>query len=338
MSEKKKEYGQFFTTNYKKILSGMYVPDEINVIVEPFAGNCDLIGFAENYEWELYDIDPKNDETIYQDTLLNPPNYKGKFVITNPPYLARNKSTNKEIFDKYGVNDLYKAFLKELVSNKAFGGIVIVPLNFWSSIRKSDADLRKSFLQIYKILRVNVFEERVFTDTSYTVCSFQFEQCKKPNNDEIDIKFYPSKEKIKIAMNATNNYTFGGEIYSLENDGNYNVSRLVNDDVPNTNILLKCIDDNEQNMIALSIVSDDKIYVDKTPNLSARTYASLNITPPLSLNKQKKLVQQFNGYLSEQRDKYHSIFLTNYRESKTIARKRISFDLVYTIVKNLLSK
>ena len=36
------------------------------------------------------------------------------------------------------------------------------------------------------------------------------------------------------------------------------------------------------------------------------------------------------------REKYHSLFLTNYRESKDIARKRISFDLVYQIVGHLL--
>jgi hypothetical protein len=37
-------------------------------------------------------------------------------------------------------------------------------------------------------------------------------------------------------------------------------------------------------------------------------------------------------------DKYNSLFLTNYRESKKIARKRISFDLAYKIVGMLLKK
>lgn len=38
------------------------------------------------------------------------------------------------------------------------------------------------------------------------------------------------------------------------------------------------------------------------------------------------------------RTKYNSLFLTNYRESKKIARKRISFDLVYNIVGMFLLK
>ena len=35
--------------------------------------------------------------------------------------------------------------------------------------------------------------------------------------------------------------------------------------------------------------------------------------------------------IEEYREKYQSLFLCNYRESKDIARKRISFDLIYDI-------
>ena len=43
-----------------------------------------------------------------------------------------------------------------------------------------------------------------------------------------------------------------------------------------------------------------------------------------------------NKFLNEYRDKYNSLFLSNYRESNTIARKRISFVLVYEICNYLL--
>ena len=42
--------------------------------------------------------------------------------------------------------------------------------------------------------------------------------------------------------------------------------------------------------------------------------------------------------MKKNREKYHSLFLTNYRESNTIARKRISFNLAYEIVNYLLSE
>lgn len=70
--------------------------------------------------------------------------------------------------------------------------------------------------------------------------------------------------------------------------------------------------------------------------MSSRTYASLIITPSIDNEKQKKLVDKFNSLLADYRKRYHSLFLTNYRESKDIARKRISFELVYQIVEHIL--
>ncbi len=56
-------------------------------------------------------------------------------------------------------------------------------------------------------------------------------------------------------------------------------------------------------------------------------YATLIIEPFIEIEKQKQLIMKFNKYLNEYRKKYCSLFLTNYRESKDIAIKRISFDL-----------
>ena len=85
------------------------------------------------------------------------------------------------------------------------------------------------------------------------------------------------------------------------------------------------------------MVSNEKIYIDNTPKLSARSYATLIIEPKLNEQEQKKLISDFNNYMTRMRTKYNSLFLTNYRESNTIARKRISFQLVYDICNYLLS-
>ena len=86
----------------------------------------------------------------------------------------------------------------------------------------------------------------------------------------------------------------------------------------------------------MSIVDDKNIYIDDTPNQTARTYATLIIEPSIDKNKQLELVNKFNKYLNEYRKKFNSLFLTNYRESKDIARKRISFELVYLITQYIL--
>jgi methylase of polypeptide subunit release factors len=49
---------------------------------------------------EIYDIEPKQSYIIQRDTLKNPPNYDGKFILTNPPYIARNKNEDNMIFIK----------------------------------------------------------------------------------------------------------------------------------------------------------------------------------------------------------------------------------------------
>jgi hypothetical protein len=322
----------------------MKIPDNIQNIVEPFTGNGDLLPFIKkhniNYNIECYDIEPKNDFTIKKDTICFPPDYNNKFIITNPPYLARNKSKNKLVFDKYEVNDLYKCLIKEVLSNICQGGIFIVPLNFWSSIRISDIELRKSFLEKYHILLLNIFEEQVFDDTNYTICSFQFELKMNDNNDnKLNIIIYPSNTVINTELNSLNNYIIGGDIYRLKLKSIYKITRLTekNKNKSNTNILAKCIDDNINSKLGLKFVEDEDIYIDKTPNQTARTYATLIIEPKIDKEKQKQLVIKFNAFLEDYRNRFHSLFLTNYRESKQdMARKRISFDLVYSITEHIL--
>jgi len=360
--KKKQLYGQFMTTNYDYILQNININKIINkkiTIIEPFCGDGDLLKFLKkdikkykniecyDYDIEKIDIinnnfkDYKNINILQRDTLNNPPDYQNKFLITNPPYLARNKCAYKELFDKYKINDLYKCLIKEILINSPIGGILILPLNFWSSIRKNDIELRKQFLTKFKVLQLNIFEEQVFVDTTYTICSFIFiikDDIIK--DDIIKIDIYPTKKKLNIKLDDENNYMIGGEIYNLKINNTYNITRITskNIDKKNTNILVKCIDDNLANRINISIVNDEEIYIDNTPKQSARTYASLIIEPSIDINIQKKLVDAFNTYLEKKREEYVSLFLTNYRESKdNNARKRISFDLVYKILHYLLS-
>ncbi len=332
---KKSELGQFMTTKYTYILEGLHIPAEISEVVEPFAGECDLLKFIEDtsiYTIRCYDIEPFNDNIIQQDTLLCPPNMEGAFILTNPPYLSRNKSRKKDVFDMYNENDLYKCFMRILIESKAVGGILIIPLNFWSSIRKMDVVLRRDFLYVYSVQRLNIFEEQVFSDTTYSVCSFQFAM-RMNNDDIIHSHIYPEKRELSFALNDENNYTIGGEIYLLP-QSEYRVSRMTDETIEGfTNILVKTIDDGKK--IGLSITSNEDRYVDCTPRHTERSYATLVILPQISLEKQTDVVQKFNAMLEGFREKYNSLFLSNYRESN---RKRISFDLVYSMVSHLLEK
>lgn len=332
----KKQLGQFYTKQYTYIFDGINIIHNIDYI-EPFTGAGDLIKYLNSNgidKVEMFDIDPKYEGTIQQDTLKKVPDYVDKYIITNPPYLARNKNKDKSYYDLYDENDLYKCFIKS-IKNNAKGGQIIIPLNFWSSIRKSDCNLRREFLKYYNITRLNIFEEQVFDDTSYTVCSFQFIRKDNEDYDEqiIDTYIYPKKENIKIKYNEDNGWIIGGELYKLSTNDKIIVRRLLEGEKSNTNIFLKAIDDgNDKGKIKLEH-SDEPYYGES----SSRSFATLHITPRISPKKQLLVIDKFNYMLNDYRDKYHSLFLTNYRETKESARKRISFDLVYLIVNNILS-
>jgi hypothetical protein len=333
--KKKKELGQFFTTNYKKILKDLYVPSGVSII-EPFAGAGDLLQFInDGNSAECYDIDPKQDYIIRRDTFQDPPCYDNKFVLTNPPYLAKNKCKDKEYFDRYKTDDLYKCFMKQLVGSEAIGGIVVIPVNFWCSIRRADMNLRNDFLKKFHVIHLNIFEEQVFQDTTYSVCAFQFERKQQSKDDTIQVSIYPCGKHFTVKLSTSNHFLIGGEIYNLKRTHVFQITRLTkfNKDQQHTNILLKCIDDEKP--IGVSLVGDRDVYVDDTPNTSARSYATLVIDPPISLETQKCLVNRFNALLQQYREEYYSLFLSNYRENQ---RKRISFDLAYHIVGHLLEK
>ena len=344
--------GQFYTTNYQYLLKDIDVPEKTKYrqIIEPFAGNADLLEFlGENrdvdYQIECYDIAPKKSYIVKRDTLKDPPEYKDKYVITNPPYLARNKNKDKILYDMYKTNDLYKCFMEQIITDNPLGGILIIPTNFWCSIRLADINLRKRFLHIFQIVKLKIFEESVFDDTNYAVCTFQFILKENPESiNKIPVSIHFDKKEIstfETVLDDTNIYTFGGEIYTLIMNNKIKIDRLTKNNLDDkefiTNINVKCIDDNIDTHLGLIYI--DKMsdrYVDTTPNLSARSYATLVIKPKLSKKSQKELVKHFNKYIEEQRSKYASLFLTNYRDGK--GRKRISFNLVYNIANYLIDK
>lgn len=332
----KKNLGQFYTTNYSYILQGFKVPPS-ETIIEPFVGNGDLVKFSKRDDVECYDIDPKIPCKEQRDTLLHPPDYNNKFVITNPPYLAKNKNkldSNRIIYEKYNLDDLYKCFLLSIIEGKASGGIVIIPVNFWCSIRKKDIELRKRFLFEYDIVRLNIFYQQVFIDTTYNVCSFQFKKKQYFGTiKEFPITLYPSSTKITSDID-TANFLIGGGIYHLPTDDKIKITRLTKQNKNSedaTKIKVVCIDQKTP----IQACFDSDRYIDNTPNLSARSFATLVISPRIDEDCQKRLITEFNMYITNERKKYNSLFLTNYRDKN---RKRISFNLIYKIFNYLLSK
>jgi len=320
----KKNLGQFNTTNYRYILDGFNPPTNCKFI-EPFVGSGCLLPFIPNNEVECYDIEPRIEKCAQRDTILEPPDYNGKYVITNPPFLARNKSGDKRHYEMYKQNDLYKCFLITLIQSNPIGGILILPLNFFCSVRTTDVKLRDQFLSKFKIIKMNWFEEQVFEDTTYNVCSFMFEtSSEKLKKQKIQIG------EMNITIKQKYGWMIGGKIYHLKFDDEIQIKRITTTCKHMTFILINCVDLAGQQNILASF--EPNVFVGKN---SDRTKMSVEISPTLSIKKQKKLVKQFNGLITDYRQRYNSLFLPNFRDN---GRKRIPFTLVFDIMKFILTR
>lgn len=321
----KVKYGQFYTTNSKYIIGNLIndLPENL-IVVEPFCGNGDLLIF--NNDYEIYDIDSKFKNCEIRNTLINPPDYKGKLVVTNPPFLAKNKNKDKSIYELYNVGDLYKAAIKSIIECE--GGILILPLNF---LCDEDKHIRNLFFDNFKIIQMNVFEEQVFNDTSYTICSFSFvKKYDKTDEDTISVNFFPSNKETKFDLKRSTGWRVGSSFLDkIDNQENIGISRLVVGKTPNSNLYLRAIDTGKENGV-ISLTMNENHFYGKD---SDRTFATIILNKEYTLDAQEHICHAFNSILNKYRERYNSLFLTNYRNStKAYSRKRISFDLAYKLI------
>lgn len=325
MKNNKKELGQFFSENYELIEKHVHWIKKDDILIDPFAGEKDLLNFFDNEHIAL-DIEPKQDDIIYNDSLKNPYNYSKKFLITNPPYLNINKAKNKEIFHIYQTDDLYKASILSIMKTSE-KGIIILPTAFWFNEKSSD--IRKKFLSNYIVPYVSVFNKQMFKDTTYSVCSFYFE--KKENiEQEVLFEFFGKKEGvIKLKYGIKNNFSINEDF--LKNlkkyDKQIKIGRLtVGSKNKPSNIFLHCLD------TSLPIRTEIK---EPFFGISTdRAFLTFFIEGVDLTEEEEVLISElFNKKINFWREVYMDSFLSNYRND---GRKRIGFNLAYKILEDII--
>ena len=360
---KKRNLGQFFTTNSDYILQGFGKFVKNKEVSDPFAGNRNLLDWAKNNKCKKFvgfDCDENyidGENVFLNDSINSPKDYK--FVCTNPPYLHKNKAT-KEIKEKFfsGKNaifeDLYQISIFSILNCDE--GIIIVPLNFLCA--ENSKKIRELFFEKFEIIKLNIFSEQVFDDTTYNVISFFFRKKQKISEKNIiEATIYPKNKKIKLSLEKKSGWQFGGDfIYKIKNaknklgvfrltenylkSGEYEIEialqnikdkRIlkINDSIKRLlekNILfLRAIDSKNGKKIQLEDIRKYNISGLVGKNTS-RNMAHLIFKKEVSIDEQIELMGKFNNELTANRNKYFSFFLTNFRDNN---RKRISFDLAY---------
>lgn len=363
IEKKKRNLGQFFTTNSDYILQGFeeFVKDKN--VTDPFAGGQDLINWAQDnqcrtivgFDCDQYFVD---NERVFLNDSINAPKQYG-FVCTNPPYLHKNKAT-KSIKEKFffgthsSFEDLYQISLFSMLESDE--GIVIVPLNFLCA--ENSKKIRQLFFEKFEIVRLNIFSEQVFEDTTYNVIAFYFrKKITSSSVNTIEATIYPEGKEIQLILEKRYDWQFGGDfIHDIKHTKNdLGVFRLTEDylqsgeyevEIALQNIkdkkLLKISDDIkrllERNILCLRAIDSKngkKIQLEDIRQYhiaglvgknTSRNMAHLIFKRGISIGEQVELMQKFNEELSSNRNKYLSFFLTNFRDNN---RKRISFDLAY---------
>ena len=359
----KKQLGQFFTTNADYILHGLNSFVKGKDIIDPFAGNGDLLNWAlKNNAKKVigFDCDSRfvdNKKVFFNDSLASPKEYQ--FVIANPPYLHKNKA-NQEIKDRFFsgkhkiFEDLYQVSILEMLKSQE--GILIVPLNFLSA--SNSQKIRNLFFEKFEIIKLNIFLEKVFADTTYNVIAFYFKKRKKNTvKNAVSAVIFPSSKKIDFCLEKRFDWQLGGDfLLKIKNVKNtLGVARLTESDLQegdlqakialqnikekkeafvnkkfrdflkNNILFLRAIDSKNGKKICLEDIRNYGIdgLVGKS---TSRNMAHLLFKQPLTVEQQSFLMEKFNKILNENREKYFSFFLTNFRDN---GRKRISFEFVY---------
>ena len=291
-------------------------------IIEPFVGDGDLLKLcsALGGVYKCYDIEPKNLSNFEQkDTLLNNVLESDCYVITNPPYLAKNKM-NKELKDKYKnilnshINDLYQIFINQLIKTPIKGGLIIIPINFL--IGKETEFIRNEFKNVYNITHINIFEKKMFENTTQSVVTILFINKSNIIQNDLKINLYTKQNTYKnIDSNIFDNDIFN--YFKIKNDKikfirYYNIPK----NYKSTHIKINLIDTSNKSICA-EYNENPKEHI-----ITDRSFMNVCCNHNLSQNLQIRLIKVFNKKLEKYRKQTFSICLSSYRE---YSRKRLTF-------------
>ena len=365
MAKSKAQLGQFFTTNADVVLRGFEPFVAGKAVTDPFAGNGDLLRWAKQNGAKSvkgYDIDSAyiDNKTVFENDSLTKPKWYD-FVVTNPPYLYQNKMTDNALLAKSKHTDLYQLALEKLTTSRA--GIAIVPINFLSA--QNARHIRRIFFEKFTIKRAVYFTQQVFADTTYNVVAFYYEEkTEKADEFVFDLMLFPMKKTLSVRLEKRFDWQIGGDFLSIAEStpNTLKIGRIEQSDVQagniETHLALNHLDDRQtafvapetaalfaRNIVVLKAIDtgtdngkirleDRRAYgIDALISLkTSRNQIELLFPESVSIAEQERLITAFNTVLNDARERYFSLFMTNFRDHN---RKRVSFGFVYRLLNAL---
>lgn len=322
MNRKKVELGQFFTSKnlwLKPQILSFIKHSKCTTAYDPFAGGGDLLKAVHGYFEKFVGLDvDKKLKWRFNDSLLKIPHEKNGIIITNPPYIAKQSATRKNInlskyFKHTKYDDVYLIALDKMLLAQEFV-VAIIPESFINS----------NYMQKGRLNNITVLEENPFLDTENPVCVACFDGTVKPYS------------KIKIYKNTKLVGTLG-DIEKLRPKPFKRKKITFND--KNGWLGLRAIDSTDG---AKKILFDFKenIRYDWKHNIkvSSRHFSLIEVDVPK--NKRQYFIREINKKLNDLRKASSDLLLTpfkgNTKEGKR--RRRLDFNIARALIENTLAR
>lgn len=175
---KKVKLGQFFTKKdiwLKEQIRNFIIASNQSIAYDPFAGEGDMLAIATQFGFRRtigLDIDEKLSWEV-NDSLKKIPHFDNAIIITNPPYIAKQSASRKNIdlslyFDNSVYDDIYMIAIDKMLEAQSYV-VAIIPESFINSNYK-----QKNLLH-----SITILEENPFEDTENPVCVVCFDSIKK---------------------------------------------------------------------------------------------------------------------------------------------------------------
>lgn len=195
--------GQFYTTSDPFLGSDAFslwnnLRPKNTKVIEPFAGSGLLYSYLEE-DWVGYDIDPKLDNIIKQDTIEDfPTGYR--VCITNPPYLAKTTISRQKLNVEIKYQDLYLDCLKLMLDNCEYVA-AIIPSTFYNT------NLFQN-----RLLAWDKLDREVFSDTDVPVGVAYFVPNVKDTTFYVNGKQIKENAPQKVKSNLSFNVSHGNYV------------------------------------------------------------------------------------------------------------------------------
>ena len=280
--------------------------------MDPFAGGGDLLQWARRNHCSstiAYDIEPKCADCIQRDSLMDPPDYQGAVLVTNPPYLAANKcrTGDKRPFEKWQASDYYKCHLASL--NECDEAIEIVPSNFLCESRSA---ARERLFCTHHVVSAKIWDRPVFDDTNSGICVLHIKRGARPEQRFLATLF-PKNETFEMVLKPEYGYLHGEEFFEHINVDPIRIIKTdIGMDPPNTKIVVGLLDHGAW-PVGLSINDGEPLFSRE------KSFTTYQVTLPdhdIDYNSQRAVVAAFQEKMRYYREMYSDMFLANYMGPK----------------------